>query len=78
MLEAIKSARYPQRLETSQATTAVNAPIHDWTSHYRTSMEYFFVNMDTFNQQATETPSWADKATQAFNKISYGLNRRRR
>jgi len=43
-LECIKNARYPQRLETSQATTPVTLPIHDWTSHHRTSTEYFAVN----------------------------------
>ncbi|MBV6446379.1 MAG: hypothetical protein IFNCLDLE_02677 [Ignavibacteriaceae bacterium] len=77
MLEALKSARYPQRLETSQATTPVALPIHDWTSHYRTSMEYFFVNIESFKMQNDEAPSWADKVSHAVNKISYGFNRRR-
>lgn len=43
-LECMRNARYPQRLETSQATTPVTLPIHDWTSHHRTSTEYFAVN----------------------------------
>ena len=43
-LECIKNARYPQRKEENQATTAINLPIHDWTSHHRTAMEYFAVN----------------------------------
>lgn len=29
-LEAVKSARYPERKETSQATTEIALPIHDW------------------------------------------------
>jgi hypothetical protein len=43
-IECIDNARYPERLETSQATTAINLPIHDWTSHHRTSTEYYAVN----------------------------------
>lgn len=62
-LEAIKMARYPVREETSQATTPITLPIHDWTSHARTSMEYFFINIDIYKDVETERPSWADKAT---------------
>lgn len=43
-LESIDNARYPKREETSQATTAINLPIHDWTSHHRTATEYLAVN----------------------------------
>lgn len=60
-LEAIKSSRYPQRQEDSQSTTPVALPIHDWTSHPRTSMEYFFVNIDAFTPSQEEEPSWAHK-----------------
>jgi hypothetical protein len=60
-MECFKSARYPQREETSQATTPISAPIHDWTSHLRTSMEYFFVNIDVYNVMQTKAPDWADQ-----------------
>lgn len=60
--EAVKSARYPQREETSQATTPVAMPIHDWTSHPRTAMEYFFVNVDSFSTEPQPAPDWATKA----------------
>lgn len=43
-LECVKNSRYPKREETSQATSANIKPIHDWTSHHRTEMEYFAVN----------------------------------
>lgn len=59
--EAIKSARYPQRKEESQATTPIALPIHDWTSHPRTMMEYLFVNIDAYNQTDEEEPSWVSK-----------------
>ena len=36
------NARYPERSETSQATSVQNKPIHDWTSHARTALEYLF------------------------------------
>ena len=58
--ECIKSARYPQREETSQATTPVALPIHDFTSHYRTSMEYFFVNIDSYAEMSDSKPDWAN------------------
>ena len=38
---SIMNARYPERSETSQSTSVQNKPIHDWTSHYRTALEYF-------------------------------------
>lgn len=61
--EAIKQARYPQREESSQATTPIDKPIHDWTSHPRTSMEYFFINIELYSNADTDRPSWADKAS---------------
>jgi hypothetical protein len=51
-LESIDQARYPKRNDTSQATTAINLPIHDWTSHHRTSTEYFAVNFELPNKQS--------------------------
>lgn len=61
-LEAVKSARYPARKEDNQSTTPIALPIHDWTSHPRTSMEFFFVNVDSFLPDETPAPSWANKA----------------
>jgi len=61
MLECLKSARYPQREETSQATQPISLPIHDYTSHYRTAMEYMFVNIDTWNDIPSDQPNWADQ-----------------
>lgn len=46
-LECIRNARYPQRQDTSQATTPIITPIHDWTSHQRTALEYMCVNLST-------------------------------
>jgi hypothetical protein len=62
-MEAIKQARYPVREETSQATTPITLPIHDWTSHARTNMEYFFINIDLYANIEVEKPAWADKAS---------------
>lgn len=60
-LEAIKSARYPVRDETSQATTPIALPIHDWTSTHRTVLEYFFINIDTYVEMSDTVPDWAKK-----------------
>ena len=43
-LDAMQEARFPQRSENTQSTTAITKPIHDWTSHPRTATEYFAVN----------------------------------
>ncbi len=57
-IEAIDNARYPQRQDTSQATSEIVLPIHDWTSHPRTATEYYAVNYnpptyDDDDQQTT-------------------------
>jgi len=38
---AIANAKYPERKETSNATTEISSPVHNRTSHYRTALEYF-------------------------------------
>ena len=38
---AILNARYPERKETSNSTKMQLLPVHNWTSHYRTALEYF-------------------------------------
>lgn len=40
----LESAVYPDRAETSQSTTEVIKPVHDWTSHHRTQTEFMAVN----------------------------------
>ena len=37
---AIMNARYPEVKENSNNTTARVLPVHNWTSHYRTALEY--------------------------------------
>jgi len=61
VLECWKMYRYPARAEDSQATTPIIKPIHDFTSHPSTAMEYFFLNLEAFNQMSSEEPSWASK-----------------
>lgn len=38
---AIMNARYPLRKEWSNQTTQQVLPVHDWTSHFRTALEYW-------------------------------------
>jgi len=42
--DAMSNARFPERREGSQATSEITKPIHDWTSHFRTTIEYMAVN----------------------------------
>lgn len=47
-IDCLSSARYPKREEeTSQAVTPISKPVHDWTSHHRTQLEFFSVNYHT-------------------------------
>lgn len=46
-IDAMLSARYPDRSETSQSTSPISAPIDDWTSHHRTMFEYMADNAPT-------------------------------
>ncbi len=39
-ISSIQNARYPEKREWSQSTSTNYKPIHDWTSHFRTSLEY--------------------------------------
>ncbi len=40
LVSSLQNARYPETKENSVRTTANDKPIHDWTSHYRTAVEY--------------------------------------
>ena len=44
-ISAIQNARYPERSEGSQSTSGNYKPIHDWTSHYRTALEYAMLSI---------------------------------
>jgi len=61
ILECWKMYRYPSRKEDSQATTPIVKPIHDFTSHPSTAMEYFFLNLEAFTKIQQDAPAWADK-----------------
>jgi hypothetical protein len=56
--EAIKSYRFPTRQETSQATGANIRPVHDWSSHFSTMVEYFAVNLPKEEYQQTNIPAF--------------------
>jgi len=55
-LECVKSARYPDLSETSNRVTPNAVPIHDWTSHMRTMLEYFAVNVDIERDPEKDDP----------------------
>jgi hypothetical protein len=47
--ECIQSARYPEKSETSQSVSPTTKPIHDYTSHHRTALEYLADNVQDKN-----------------------------
>lgn len=57
-ISAIQNAAYPQRTETSQSTSKSIKPIHNWTSHYRTALEYmmnFILEQEESSQRKKST-----------------------
>ena len=48
------------------------------TSHPATSMEYFFINIDSFTQMSQEAPSWADSKGGWFTSRLKAIGRGRR
>lgn len=45
-MECIQNSRYPDLGESSSRVTSNDKPIHDWTSHHRSELEYFAVNLN--------------------------------
>lgn len=43
-IDALQNARYPVRGDLNQGTTEIVKPVHDWTSHFRTALEFYAVN----------------------------------
>jgi hypothetical protein len=79
-IDCVSSARYPKRdEETSQSVTPIMQPVHDWTSHHRTQLEFFSVNyrpMSDFDGGYVSTPSARQRLPQAIGQelISDSLN----
>jgi dihydroxyacetone kinase-like predicted kinase len=51
-ISAIQNATYPNRKENSNNTKPNRTPVHNFTSHYRTSLEYcmlFIIEEDKNN-----------------------------
>lgn len=42
---AIRAASFPERNPDTKTTSESVLPIHNWTSHFRSALEYFFVNV---------------------------------
>lgn len=49
LIDALQNARFPQRGDLSQATTESPKPVHDWTSHYRSALEFYAINENLKN-----------------------------
>lgn len=45
-IDAIQNSRFPVKGELSQSTNEIVKPVHDWTSHFRTALEFYAVNED--------------------------------
>lgn len=71
-IECMRNARYPKRNEeTSQATTGISKPKHDWTSHHRSATEYLADNIPEKMSMGVET---SRKAREKIKEYSQPLN----
>lgn len=62
---AILNARFPTRPENSNATNEITLPVHDWTSHYRTALEYLVMYMveNPLIEKKSDSSILSDKPT---------------
>lgn len=62
---AILNARFPTRPENSNATNEITKPVHDWTSHYRTALEYLVMYMveNPLIEKKSDSSILSDKPT---------------
>ena len=68
-LECLKGDRYKMREKGQEFTTAPQR-VHGVESHFGTSMEYFFININSFQDQIQKAPGWASKVSNMGNKLS--------
>lgn len=69
-IDAMEQCRYPDRGENSQSTSPIDKPIHDWTSHYRTALEYYATNEQIKGDgKATVLPKDAESFDQRLKEI---------
>lgn len=74
--DSMSNARYPERREGSQATSEITKPIHDWTSHFRTAVEYGAVNAP--KSLSDERPKSPTRIAQSWERNSSRTAPRRR
>lgn len=51
LIDAMLNSRYPEPREETQSTKTSKLPVHDYTSHLRTALEYFTINEPDAVQQ---------------------------
>lgn len=54
--EAITAARFPERRIDTRSTAQIQKPIHNWTSHYRSALEYLAVNLPKLTRRRPPPP----------------------
>lgn len=70
LISALRNASYPERRENSQSTTIPLKPIHNWTSHMRSSYEYFCDNEPQSYQSEKEKELIKSESLSKFDKYA--------
>lgn len=66
LLDALRNAKFPDEVDGTNSTTVRKVPVHDWTSHLRTAVEYVCVN------QLHTTEEFNDDVDAAAEDVSGG------
>lgn len=69
-ISAIQNARYPEVKEGAVVTTARTKPIHDWTSHFRTALEYMMLFITEQDEKLTKQKIKRVHIINEFDKIT--------
>ncbi len=73
-IECVSSARYPKRdEETSQSVTPISKPVHDWTSHHRTQLEFFAVNYNS-ERRDIDPNSYVSNSANAASQLPVAIS----
>jgi len=54
--EAIAAARFPERPADHRSTNEISLPVHDWTAHFRSALEYLAVNLPKLTRRTPPRP----------------------
>jgi len=72
-ISAVQNAIYPEVKEWSMRTWPVDLPVHDWTSHYRTALEYMTIYLLDNFVETQKTKEEEKKLVEIKNPVTWEM-----